>query len=924
MKRKEKTKVFLTVALFFMVLTLLNAQVIPTGRLDGVIVDEEGQPLPGVTVTITSPSMILPEMSFISSENGMYRFTSLPSGKYQIKFELDGMKTLIREGIEVSVTRTTTVNAVLEPSPIEETVTVVGEAPLIDVRNTTTGITIKSEVLQNVPLYRNIGAIYTTVPGVYNNRAFHGSDTRSNIFSVDGLMHQAPTTGDPIMEVGWNSMEEVVVETGMHKAEYGSVKGAVINVVTKSGGNNFSGELEFYLQDVGLQSNNTKGTPFEGNFIGFDHKYFTGFSLGGPIVRDKIWFFSSFNMDNEVYYSQGFPEFGTKPANPNKCDIYSPYAKITWQISPKSKLVASSFWRGYYRDNSVASNNRTIDSTAKSGRGGTLSSLQWTQTISDNILLTARGGYYHFFQSFRAKNDSPQVYDYSDRIIRGSYGADWDWPQTRAQLNSNITYFADNWMGSHEFKAGVDFVWAEGTNKSSYNNDPRFIDMIPEGFKAWRINLIDGVPSSVEVEQDTLSKNQLRTLGMYIQDTWSITNRLTFNLGVRYDYSQVSFPPQQKATGEWANRERLVVGKDNTIAPRLGITYDLFGDAKTVVKASYGRFYAPFYLMSFESANPSRGAWFTIFLNPDWTEDYRTNISISSPTDIDSSVRSQYADEINFGIEREIIEDLSIGATFIAKWEKNAIDDVDNEHLDVDYLKETGETKWFGYTPVQGIDPVTGESVTFFNRDPENPSANWYIMNIPGTARKYRGLELRLTKRMSHNWFLNASYVWSRGEGYLNTSESSGYTSKWDNPNVMINAWGLLENQSEHLVKVAGTFLAPYGIMISGYYTFASGSPYTTRLRSLEANTGWLQQGVVTINAEPRGSQRLPSIHNLDFRVEKNFNLGPGNFSLMVDVFRALNLHTTTSIGSLRGVDIGRVYGIVSPRYVRIGASYKF
>ena len=126
------------------------------------------------------------------------------------------------------------------------------------------------------------------------------------------------------------------------------------------------------------------------------------------------------------------------------------------------------------------------------------------------------------------------------------------------------------------------------------------------------------------------------------------------------------------------------------------------------------------------------------------------------------------------------------------------------------------------------------------------------------------------------------------------------------------------------MVKISGTYAAPLGITISAFYSFASGRPYTTRLRSLEANTGWLQQGVVTINAEKRGSQRLPANHNLDFRVEKNFRLGPGSLRLMVDVFRALNLHTTTSIGSLRGVDIGRVFGIVSPRYVRIGVGYNF
>lgn len=200
---------------------------------------------------------------------------------------MPGMKTVIREGIVVTATRSTTLNINLTQTSIEESITVVGKAPTVDLQQSATGVVFKQDVLENLPLPRNLATLYNLAPGMYD-RTSHGSDARSNKFTVDGLMHQDPVTGDPIMEVGYNTMEEILVETGMHKAEHGAAKGAVVQVLTKSGGNEFSGRVEFYARLKALQSDNTEGTPFEGDFIGFDHEYQPGFSLGGPIKKDKL------------------------------------------------------------------------------------------------------------------------------------------------------------------------------------------------------------------------------------------------------------------------------------------------------------------------------------------------------------------------------------------------------------------------------------------------------------------------------------------------------------------------------------------------------------------------------------------------------------------------------------------------------------
>ncbi|GAG35234.1 unnamed protein product, partial [marine sediment metagenome] len=246
---------------------------------------------------------------------------------------MSGMKTLIREGIVVRAGGTTTLDITLELSPIEETVTVIGKAPTVDLQKTTTGTTFTESLIGNLPIPRYLADIYNAAPGMFA-RTSHGSDARSNKFLIDGVMHTDPVTGDPIMEVGFEAIDEVIVDTGGHQAEFGQAKGAVVQVITKSGGNDFSGEMNLFIRPLKLQDDNTQGTPFEGQFVGFDHQYLSGLSLGGPVKKDKVWFFGSFNLDKQVFYVQGFP-YEEEQNTPIKKDIYSPFLKLTWQIDAK-------------------------------------------------------------------------------------------------------------------------------------------------------------------------------------------------------------------------------------------------------------------------------------------------------------------------------------------------------------------------------------------------------------------------------------------------------------------------------------------------------------------------------------------------------------------------------------------------------------
>jgi len=934
---KHKKLLFLILVVGF-VCSLSFGQTIPMGKLTGTVTDAENSPLPGVTVTISSPALILPTQTSITNENGLYKLFNLPTGAYKMVFELQGFETVIREEIMVSATHTTSLDVALKQGALAKEVTVVGQAPVVDMEKTQTGTTFTKDLIYSLPLQRDLSAIFNAAPGMFS-RTSHGSDARSNDFVVDGVKMQDPVTGDPYQTVPWNAIDEVEIETSNQKAEYGAVKGALVQVITKAGGNTFSGSANFYFRNKSLQSDNTKGTPLEGKtFVGFRNQYLPGFSLGGPIKKDKLWFFVSFDVDKNSSFIQGFPApetiGGATPESvPTQKDTYAPFFKMTWQPNKTSRVVASGYFRQYYWDHREASRWTTLDANAKENSAVWLGTVQWTKTLSNNLFFNLKGSYYSLHQYILARNNLPPYIELTDGIVRGGYGSDWRYYRRRFQANSDVTYFLDNLFGSHEIKAGINVEFANDRTESSYYPDSHFNGVFPAGFKAVDVELWDGVPLWTWVGEEQNIKNRLIQSGIFAQDTWSPIRNLTLNIGVRYDYAQGSYPPQKKkGTDVWVNEKTLKAMTFKTFSPRLGVSYDPFGNGKTVLRANYGRYYAPLIMLLYYNANPNGRSSFWASLNPDWTVAYTTPPWSPSANFVDSNIKAPYADEINVGVERELIEDLSFSATVIAKWEKNIIDDVDAAHLDLNKLRTTGELVWTGYHPVQGTDPFTGKSVTFYEMNSDFGNSSFVYTNIPGTARKYRALELKLNKRISHHWAMQTSYVWSKGEGILNTSrdQSGAYSSYYDDPNVMINAYGRLDFQREHLVKVQATYQGPLGINVGAYYQFGSGVPYTRTIRTYEAGLGELWQGAVTINAEQRGTYKLPDQHLLDVRVEKSFNIWKGQLGFQVDIYNVFNNNQTTGIGNqtnwnwFKTTNGQRVYSIMDPRYVQLGLVYRF
>jgi hypothetical protein len=250
---------------FFMTVVLLMAglafgQTSQTGNIVGRVISPEGEGLPGVSVTLTSPAIIISSMSAITGEKGAFRFMALAPGDYQITFELSGMRTVIRKGVRVEVARTATFDITLEMRSLEENVTVIGQSPTIDKQRTARPANMDREFLQSLPAPRNLGTFVNMAPGISNDSAY-GSSTMDNSYLLDGVNLVDAATGTQSVGFGLDIMEEIAIQAGGLSAEYGSVRGAMINVVTKSGGNKFSGGGSFYFNQEKLKCQYARHAP---------------------------------------------------------------------------------------------------------------------------------------------------------------------------------------------------------------------------------------------------------------------------------------------------------------------------------------------------------------------------------------------------------------------------------------------------------------------------------------------------------------------------------------------------------------------------------------------------------------------------------------------------------------------------------------
>lgn len=942
----KKCCIFLLAALILAGLVFSQAGL--TGSINGVVKTPEGAPFPGVIVLLRSPALVIPEVEAVSNQAGVFRFPGLSPGVYELSFIVRGLETYVRKGIVVSAGKTVSLDFDLPLRAAGEAVVVEGRAPVIDRFKTVGVTTLDSEFLESIPAERELNIYFNMAPGVTGNVA-HGSSTRENSYNLDGVNLGDPATGTQLVAFGLDVMEEISVQSGGLPAEFGSVKGAVINVITKSGGNNFRGSASMYYNHEKLQSDNTAGTGVEGT-SGKHYQYEPAFSIGGPLIRDKLWFFASLGFRQSSEYENGYP--ADDPENPIPIKEFQPYpyVKLTYQPNQANKFVFSYNFSDRRLDHRFAAWDTTESATAIQTSPTHVFNLHWTRQFGSNLFTNLKFGAVRSTLSFDGKNPN-QAYrnDALTGIWSGSYFRAIDENiRNRYQLNADATAYVDDFIGSHELKIGGELQLGRTEWNITFTEDPLTGVAVMVDYPEWAAQY--GLYNVGYYFADFRRKDGFNNVALFVNDSWSVLKALTLNLGLRFEHNTTIWPPQMQEEGpqefmgftyDRSISETITPSKWINLAPRLGLIFDVLNDGTTLFKASWGRYIQPNITEWVNLGHPN--GWFYYNQRYDWDgnpvgDPYNIHLpggqKIGYPGYNDGKLKAPYIDELTVGLERQLFEDWSAGLRYIRKWDRNLIEDVDASQLDMDALLNDGELVWTNWEPVTALDPYDGQEVTFYNWiDPGKP-LDLYTINPPGAERDYDGIECTLRKRFSKGWQFYVSYVYQKSRGLIPTADSQtggeangilGTSDLYENPNAHVDALGRFPRERRHMLKVQGMVRGPWGINLSGYFSALSGRRFTRRVSSADLGISLHDEEIVF--AEPLGSHGYDPLLNLDLRAEKQFGIGRFILKAFCDVFNVFNDNTITSVRTVSSrteYDFQDPLDIVPPRIFQLGVRIEF
>jgi outer membrane receptor for Fe3+-dicitrate len=861
-----------------------------SGRLFGTVTDKSGAAVPGAVVTATSPALQGVQTA-TTDGRGEFRFLSVPPGNYTVKVALSGFKTVERSGVVVGLDRTVELPISLEVATVSETITVSGESPTIDTTSTTTGVNATADMFNRLPVQRDIYGIARVAAGTQDDgvgTVFYGSSGAENNYIIDGLNTTGAELGDKGKTLNFDFVEEIEVKTGGLPAEYGRMTGGVINVLTKSGGNQFKGDAFGFYEGGGLQSDNStasKRPETTTTVTDIDKRWDFGGDLGGYLVKDKVWFFGAYNRTNRTdnvtvvrqLSTPGSPGPGSVVPRDTTRDLFA--GKLTWSLSPNHTITGSVFGDPGEITGpvfTIAGPSITWDGVNKIGSTDFVG--RYDGTLSDSFLVRAMYGLHKEKSTIDGAGKSiPQLIDQtvSPNSVANGFGFFQDQNFSRDVFKLDLTKF----LGTHEIKVGGDYELTNTTNNNwNGGGGQRIYQRRSSGVIYYRhrfyVNdLASGFdrsdPNTWQIAAPLTSKPRSKSYAAYFQDSWKVTPYLTLNLGVRYELQDVQ------------NRFNETAFKLNkNWAPRLGFIWDLTKNGKSKLYANYGRFYenVPQDINIRAFGGEVQCFCYNFSSDPaDYLQDPNAPARqslLGGAEPVDPNLKGQYIDEVLGGFEYEVAPNFVLGTKFTYRTLGRAIEDflVDPEN---------------GTYAIANLGEGTlGKTIYFYDYVGSAPA--------PKATRKNYSWEVTARKRFSNNWQFLASYVWQKLEGNYDGlfQNSTGQldpniNSAFDYADFLINAQGRLSAERQHQLKFDGSYQfsgALDGLNIGFSTWYYSGLPLNAYGFS-QAYNNW------EYYLAPRGSVgRGPADWEADLHVSYPIKVGErSRINVIADIFNLFN-----------------------------------
>ena len=911
-----------------------------TGTLIGRVTDTSGGALPGVTVTLAGPAILGGSATALTSDVGAYRIPNIPAGTYTITFELPGFQTTVFEGVRAQIGTTFTINAQLGVGTVQETVTVSGAAPIIETGATDVSFTFTKELMDTIPNARDVWAMVSQVPGMTmgtlnvggtntgNQTQFraHGSDPRQNVFLLNGInVTDNSGSGGSQLYYDVDSFEEVRIEMNSHSAEV-QTPGIVLNMVPKSGANSLHGTGTIYYGNDSVQSDNvddglrTRGVDRASNL----HQYLdTGFDLGGPIARDKVWFWGAFRwQDIERFVTGTRNADGSFPID--RTFLWYPSLKVDWLATQAHRLSGFFNMQQKKRFNSGLSALRPLETTLDQMNNpvSRVIGVRDDWTVSPRSFVSLKANYLKGAFQTRARpgidtTNTPARLELTTNVWSDAPPSTITSGREVWTIGGTANYSASGWGGQHDLKMGAEMNRMEAPQEFGYPADHR-------------LRFFNNQPLEVMLFGPGRQNSVVQSRSAFVQDGWR-AGRVTLNVGVRLD-SQSSYLPAESAPTSRFFTEPVRQAKTdnliswNTLAPRFGIVYDLTGNSKTLLKGSASRYYWTLWTGKVSQASVAGDRTFRYGWN-DLNGDRRLTqnelgalLSVDDPATrpitIDPDLDPSLTDEVTAGFAHELMPNLSVSATYMYRKDKNLDWRIHRDISPADYTAVTGVDA--GPDGVRGTSDDGGALVLYEIAAVKRALSPDFITTRRGFSQDYRGIEFTAHRRMSNRWQVVTSLA--IGSQRENHGEGS-----FQNPQDIDKLDGTrIDTSLPYVGKIMGSYILPRDITISGFYQFLSGPPYTRTVNSFTSIGRNLNQGNVAILAGERNAESLDAQHLLDLRVGYDLPVSKANISLVLDIFNALNVNTVTRISPLSGPAYNRVIDFVPPRILRFGARVRF